>query len=153
MAKIFIDFNNKDYQSFEELSSHLKHDKHEILTFDKDTFKSYSAYFDMIINNAEVIILLISADSINSNVFINTFNQLRNFVTHSNDKLLIPVLLPSIDFNILPTSLRNFTFIRVKSIEKEEFKKLAETINSDINRFIGIQYAKKEKAQEIKKNN
>lgn len=154
MAKIYLSRprtnNERDYILYKELSYGLTERGHDIIQDDVEYGKDLEVNSRRILNNVDVIIPIITKESIDSNVFYSELIQFRNYVAHSENKLLIPVVSARINLNELPESILNIQFLKVDEESEASFSRLIRQIDESINSFLGKRIASQERAKEIK---
>jgi len=154
MARIYLSgqriSNDTDYKLFRELSFRLTERGHEIIHDDLDLGKEIEFSFRRALNIADVIIPVITSSSIDSKMFYSELIQLRNYASHTENKLVIPVLSPNVSLDMLPESLLNVNAIRLEGTSQKELDFAVRRIDESINSFLGKKIASDEKAQVIK---
>jgi hypothetical protein len=118
MAKIYLlgqkIEKDKNLSLYYELSYRLKEIGHDIFDEETDYGKEQEYSFKKAILSSDIIIPIITQYSLKSNNFLNELIQLRNYTSHKNDKLLIPIVTADVDFDSLPESLLSINFITLK---------------------------------------
>ncbi|MBB3124757.1 hypothetical protein FHS04_002284 [Mesoflavibacter sabulilitoris] len=155
MASIFLIGQeidpDKNISLFYEISYRLQANKHKVITLDRDFGKERSSDFQNLLKSADVIIPVITQSSLKSKEFYDQLTQIRNYVSHKEDKILIPVVNNDVVLSNLPESIIAIKFIRVDDkFDENELDLISKKINEAINSFLGRKIAKDEKAKEIK---
>jgi hypothetical protein len=155
MAKIYLlgqkIEKDKNLSLYYELSYRLNEIGHDIFDEETDYGKEQEYSFKKAILSSDIIIPIITQYSLKSNNFLNELIQLRNYTSHKNDKLLIPIVTADVNFDNLPESLLSINFITLKDkLSETEISQIVKKINDAINSFVGKKIATDEKALEIK---
>jgi hypothetical protein len=155
MAKIYLLGQkieiDKNVSLYYELNYRLKELGHEIFDEETDYGKEQEYSFKKAILTSDIIIPIITSDTLKSKIFLNELVLLRNYTNHRNDKLLIPVVAGEINFENFPESIISINFITLKNKLLEiEINEVVKKINIAINSFLGKKLATDEHAQEIK---
>lgn len=154
MARIYLSGqrinNDSDYKLFRELSFRLTERGHEIIQDDIELGKEIELSFRRALNIADVIIPVITTSSLDSKMFYSELIQLRNYASHTENKLVIPILAPNIPIDMLPESILNVNVIRLEGTSSKELDFVVRRIDESINSFLGKKLASDEKAKEIK---
>lgn len=155
MAKIYLlgqkIEKDKNLSLYYELSYRLKEIGHDIFDEETDYGKEQEYSFKKAILSSDIIIPIITQYSLKSNNFLNELIQLRNYTSHKNDKLLIPIVTADVDFDRLPESLLSINFITLKDkLSDTEISLTVKKINDAIHSFVGKKFATDENALEIK---
>lgn len=154
MARIYLSGqrinNDRDFKLFRELSYRLTEKGHDIIQDDFELGKDIEFSFKRALNIADVIIPIITNNSLNSKMFYSELIQLRNYASHTENKLLIPILSPNVPLDALPESLLSVNVIRLEGESTKELDFIVRRIDDSINSFLGKRIAYEEKTQEIK---
>lgn len=154
MAKIYIPrirYNNDDNSVYKNIVLKLTSLGHNVLVDDLEYGNEIEKSFKNLLNVAQIIIPIITEETLKSNHFYNELIQLRNYTSHSREnKLLIPIVDSSLSIDLLPDILITINFIQLESHSDYSYERAAKKINDAINSFLGKKIATEEKAQELK---
>lgn len=155
MAKIYLLGQkiemDKNVSLYYELNYRLKELGHDIFDEETDYGKEQEYSFKKAILTSDIIIPIITSDTLKSKIFLNELVLLRNYTNHRNDKLLIPIVAGEINFKNFPESILSINFITLKNkLLESEINEVVKKINITINSFLGKKLATDEQAQEIK---
>jgi hypothetical protein len=142
--------NDRDFKLFRELSYRLTEKGHDIIQDDFVLGKDIELSFKRALNIADVIIPIITNNSLSSKMFYRELIQLRNYASNTENKLLIPILSPNVPLDALPESLLSVHVIRLEGESSKELDFIVSRIDDSINSFLGKRIAYEEKTQEIK---
>jgi hypothetical protein len=153
MATIYLagqKSHERDYALFRNLSFRLRERGHELVQDDIDFGKDNEFSFRRALNTAEIIIPVITMNSLNYKLYYSELIQLRNYASHSQNKLVIPIVGTGVDLNELPEALLSINVIKLEGESGKELDSVVRRIDESINSFLGKKLASDEKAQEIK---
>ncbi|MBE7689054.1 hypothetical protein F6A46_12565 [Tenacibaculum finnmarkense genomovar ulcerans] len=161
MAKIFISSprlkRESDYEIFNLMKLSLLDKGHEIIS---DEFNSSFNFnnnkidnrFNELLFDAEIIIAIITESLVETKSGFNEMTRLRNYASHTDNKLFIPILSSGIKLDYLPESYSALSAIRLENDSKIEIERVSNRINEYINIFLGKKLANEEKSKFIKEN-
>ena len=155
MAKIYLLGQkieiDKNLSLYYELSYRLKEFGHDIFDEETDYGKEQEYSFKKAILSSEIIIPIITKQSLKSKNFVNEVIQLINYSHHRNDKLIIPIITGDVEYENLPESLLSINFISLSNkLDVNEIIQIVKKINNAINSYLGAKIANDEEAQEVK---
>jgi len=155
MARIYLIGQHhevdKNLSIYFELLYRFKELGHDIVQDESEFGVDQEHFFRRAINSADVMIPIITKQSLSIKSFTNEIVQIRNYTSHRDDKLFIPIVASGVENRDLPESILSFQYIRLENKYSEvELNLLVRKIDETINLFLGKKIANEEKAQEIK---
>jgi hypothetical protein len=154
MASILISngrlLNEKDYRLVREITIRLTNKGHEVLNSDIEVSHNSDSYFKNQLYEMDVFIPIISDELLKYDDYYNEILQIRNYTSHIEGKLILPVLTPGADIDSLPDSLVNTRFYKLEDESPKSLDALVRKIDESINMFLGRKIASEEKAKEFK---
>lgn len=161
MTKIFLSYsrlrNETDHELIQQLRNSLSQKGYIIVNDDFERININNAeradsYFNEILFNSDIIISLITETSIESSSGLNEVRRIRNYVSHTDNKLFIPILSSRVNIKNLPESYFDLNAIRLENDSKIEIERIVNRIDEYINIFLGKRLANEEKSKELKEN-
>lgn len=154
MASILISngrlLNEKDFRLVRELTIRLTNKGHNVLNNDFEVGRSIDSFFKNQLYEMDVFIPIISENSIRYDDYYNEILQVRNYTSHIDGKLILPILTSGADIDLLPDSLINTKFIKLENESSKSLDALVKKIDESIYMFLGQKIASEEKAKEFK---
>jgi len=161
MTKIFLSTsrlrNETDYELIQYLRNSLLSKGYAIVNDDFESnyinsIEKSDSHFNEILFNSDVIISLITESSIESNIGLSELKRIRNYVSHTENKLFIPIFSSRVSVKNLPESYFGLNSIKLENDSKIEIERVANRIDEYINIFLGKRLANEEKSKELKEN-
>lgn len=155
MAKIYIPrlrtSHTEEQFLYKKIAVKLTALNHDVLVDEFQYGSEIELNFKNILNETDIIIPIITKETLHSKRFSDELIQLKNYSYHSRDnKLLIPIVDSDIDIDELPDALITINFLSLDSHTDYSFQKIVDKIDESINSFLGRRIATEEKAQEFK---
>lgn len=150
LMRIFISHSYSDFDIANQLTELLVEQGNEIVLFDNDAFVNSKVQLKnnikKLLNETDVLILLYTENSINSNWVNYEFNVFAEYSKQNNyRKAIFPVVIGDIE---VPKSIANrYVFIKA---ERNEIEQVAIKLNNSLSRFQGELIAKEEQEKKVK---
>lgn len=151
MARIYISHSGIDNRLNQSIRSALINLEHEIADPTIELGTDLKTGIKAIIDSASIFLILISKESLGqSKRFYDEMIQLRNYATHTRNKMLIPIFIGNLPMNELPESIVNIQGLRIYDEEPESIINLVKRVDEAISLFFGKSLAKEEEKKVIK---
>ena len=151
MARVYISHSGIDQRLVSELIRNLVDLEHTITEMSMEPGSDVKSRIRDIIDSASIFLVLISNESLShSKRFYDEMIQLRNYATHSRDKMLIPIFVGNVSLDQIPESIANIQGIGIPNENPDSVRVLAKKIDEAISLFFGKSLAQEKEKEVIK---